>query len=165
MPTNAYRIHADLVNALDRLRSAEQSAVTLFARVLRDELHKPLGYASMELYGTEGLGLSLAMTRQFLRLARALDDLPITRAALDDGRLSWTKARTITAVATPRTEEQWVTAASSTTSRDYGSRDAERRVRNSYWKVSRNWQRGEEHVKHRQLPTKSSVTDVIAATR
>mgnify|MGYP002638422930 CR=1 FL=1 len=137
MPTNAYRIHADLVNALDRLRCTEQSAVTLFARVLRDELHKPLGYASMELYGTEGLGLSLAMTRQFLRLARALDDLPVTRAALDDGRLSWTKARTITAVATPRTEEQWVTAASSTTSRDYGSRDAERRVRNSYWKVSR----------------------------
>lgn len=118
MPRHPQRLHRELRAALAHLRAAEQSAVTLFARVLREGAHRRLGYATIELYATQGLGLSEAKTRQFLRLARALDDLPATRAALDSGELPWTKARTLVAVATPRTEGAWLREADGATSRE-----------------------------------------------
>lgn len=113
----ARRIHEDLVDALDRLRRAERSAVTLFARILEDDLFRDLGYATIELYGTEGLGLSRGKTRHFLRLARSLGDLPATRQALDSGELPWTKARTLASVLTPRTEGRWLQEAARLNSR------------------------------------------------
>ncbi len=131
MPLNNARcVHDQLMSALDRLRLAEQSAVTLFARVLNEDLYRSLGYATIELYGQEGLNLSVAKTRQFVRLARALSDLPATRDALDDGRLSWTKARTITSVATPRTEGQWINTAAKATSRELEAKVSQARSRN-----------------------------------
>ncbi len=93
------RVHSDLVDALDRLRCAEQSAVTLFARVLHEGMFRSLGYATIELYGTEG-------------------------------RLSWTKARTISAVATARTEPQWIAAAETATSRELEAKVSQARFRN-----------------------------------
>lgn len=118
MPRHPQRLHRELCAALEHLRAAEQSAVTLFARVLREGAFRRLGYATIDLYATQGLGLSEAKTRQFLRLARALDDLPATRAALDAGKLPWTKARTLISVATPRTEGAWLREAGGATSRE-----------------------------------------------
>ncbi|MCB1151014.1 HNH endonuclease [bacterium] len=118
MPRHPQRLHRELLAALENMRAAEKSAVTLFARVLREGAFRRLGFATMDLYATQGLGLSPAKTRQFLHLARSLDRLPATRAALDDGRLTWTKARTLAAVATPRTEGAWVQTASTVTSRE-----------------------------------------------
>lgn len=111
-------LHADLQVALQRLRDAEHSAVTLFARIHREGLYRSLGYATIELYATQALGLSESKTRQFLRLACALDALPATRTALDEGRLPWTKARTLAGVATPRTEGAWIQAAVHASSRE-----------------------------------------------
>ena len=118
------------MDALRVLRRAERSAVTLFAHVMDDGLFRRLGYATIELYGTQGLGLSVAKTRQFVRLAAALERLPATRAALDGGELSWTKARTIAAVATSRTEERWVAEAAVATSRELEVKVAQARKRN-----------------------------------
>lgn len=129
VPRHPQRLHRDLRAALEHLRAAEQSAVTLFARVLHERAYRRLGYATIELYAGQGLGLSEAKTRQFLRLARALDDLPATRATLDAGRLSWTKARTLTAVATPRTEGHWVEAAAVVTSRELEQKVKQARAR------------------------------------
>ena len=128
--SNAHEVHHNFVQALGRLRRAEQSAVTLFAQVWRDKLFRQLGYATIELYGTEGAGMSLAKTRQLIRLVQTLDDLPATREALDEGRLTWTKARTITRVATPRTEQDWVQAAAKATSRELETKVSRTRVRN-----------------------------------
>jgi hypothetical protein len=127
---NARCVHDQLMVALERLRLAEQSAVTLFARVLHEDLFRSLGYATIELYGQEGLNLSVAKTRQFVRLAKALDCLPATRHALDDGSLSWTKARTITSVATPRTEAHWISTATKSTSRELETHVSRARKRN-----------------------------------
>jgi len=112
------RLHRNLVSALQRARRAEQSAVALFTRVWRERRYRELGHATIELYAAEGLGLSPGKTQQFLRLARALDALPQTRAAVQAGRLSWTKARTVAAVATPRTETRWLQVAAARSSRE-----------------------------------------------
>lgn len=104
-------VHVALLDSLDVLRRAESRAVLWFAEVLKRRLYHPLGYASMELYAAGELGFSDAKTRQFLRLARQLDDLPAVRAAVADGSLPWTKARTVASVATPETEGAWLVRA------------------------------------------------------
>ena len=101
-------VHAALLQALDALRRAESRAVLWFAEVLKRRLYRPLGYASMELYAAGELGFSDAKTRQFLRLARQLEELPAVREAVADGSLAWTKARTVASVATPETESIWL---------------------------------------------------------
>lgn len=153
---SARRVHDELLVALGRLRRAEHSAVTLFARVWREDLFRPLGHATIELYGTEGLWLSVAKTRQFLRLARALDELPATREALDAGHLDWTKARTLTAVATPRTEARWVAVAAAATSRELEAKVRDARLRNRRERERQRRLRGQESM---ALPAAATVSD------
>ena len=48
-------------------------------------------------------GIGLVAGREHVRIARALVDLPVIRAALAEGRLSYSKARALTRVATAET--------------------------------------------------------------
>ena len=50
------------------------------------------------------VGLDLGAARERVRVARALADLPLLRAALSRGKLSYAKVRALTRVATPETE-------------------------------------------------------------
>src|SRR5262245_14221925 len=49
-------------------------------------------------------GVALGAAREKVRVARALESLPRTSAAMAAGRLSYSKAREITRVASPETE-------------------------------------------------------------
>ena len=49
-------------------------------------------------------GRTLAAARENVRVAHALEELPLTAEAMATGQLSYTKARTMTRVATPETE-------------------------------------------------------------
>jgi hypothetical protein len=60
-----------------------------------------------------GLGYTAATER--LRVARALPALPTISAALAAGRLSWSKVREVTRVATPDDEANWATIAEAAT--------------------------------------------------
>ena len=60
-----------------------------------------------------GLGYTAATER--LRVARVLPSLPTIGAALAAGRLSWSKVREITRVATPDDDERWATLAEAAT--------------------------------------------------
>ena len=50
-------------------------------------------------------GLDLGAAREKVRVARAIESLPKISAAMADGRLSYSKARALTRVATPTTED------------------------------------------------------------
>ena len=52
--------------------------------------------------------------RENVRVAHALEELPLTAGAMKSGRLSYTKARTMTRVATPETEATLLKYAQST---------------------------------------------------
>lgn len=56
-------------------------------------------------------GLSLTAGREQVRVARALRDLPITSREFAAGRLSYSKVRAITRMATPETEHDLVETA------------------------------------------------------
>ena len=54
------------------------------------------------------VGVGVVAAREQVRVARALGDLPRTDAALHDGRLSYSKVRAMTRVATPANEAELV---------------------------------------------------------
>ena len=53
-------------------------------------------------------GISLKTAREQVRVSRALEELPRTRAAFGAGRISYSKTRAITRVAAADTEADWV---------------------------------------------------------
>lgn len=59
-------------------------------------------------------GMNLKTAYENLRVARALGELPHMRAAMRRGRLSYTQARALTRIATPRTEQTLLELAAST---------------------------------------------------
>ena len=59
-------------------------------------------------------GRTLAAARESVRVAHALEELPLTAEAMKSGRLSYTKVRTMTRVATPETEATLLEYAQST---------------------------------------------------
>ena len=59
-------------------------------------------------------GRTLAAARENVRVAHALEELPLTAEAMKSGQLSYTKVRTMTRVATPETEATLLEFAQST---------------------------------------------------
>lgn len=104
----ADRVHKNLITHLESMHRAEGGAVLCFGEIVRRGLFRELGYASIHDYAERALGFSQAKTYQFLRIAEALRGLPRVRRAVASGRLCWTKARSVTQVATRNTETAWL---------------------------------------------------------
>ncbi len=66
------------------------------------------GFRSCAHYLSWRIGLDLGAARQYVRVARALPELPRISEAFGAGRISYSKVRAITRVATPETEEMLV---------------------------------------------------------
>ena len=64
------------------------------------------GFASCAHWLNWRTGLALGAAREKVRVARALGDLPLLSAAMRRGAISFSKARALTRVATPDTEER-----------------------------------------------------------
>jgi len=126
---SASDVHSSLRRSLAELREAERNAVLWFAEIWTRKLYRELGYGSIQQYAALGLGFSRSKTAQFLRLVRALEVLPVLRASLEKGEVSWTKAREVVRVATPQTEEAWVQEARSVSRRQLEQRVAVARGR------------------------------------
>ncbi len=62
-----------------------------------------------------GCGLDLVTAREKVRVAHALEGLPVVDEAFADGRLSYSKVRAMTRIATPASQHEFVEFAASTT--------------------------------------------------
>ena len=127
----AAEVHSRLKDALVELQRAEKNALLWFSEIARRKLFRELGYSSLQMYATEALGFSQNKTRQFIRLAGVMEELPVLRKSVARGDLPWTKAREVAKVATARTEERWVAEA-----RRSSNRELEKKVKRA--KVRRN---------------------------
>src|SRR5690606_34114513 len=67
-------------------------------------------------------------THERLRVARALEELPLLEAALREGRIPWTKVREVSRVAVPETEAEWLERAAEGSVRDLEALVSGRRV-------------------------------------
>ncbi len=80
----------------------------------RDGWADPLdsrGFRSCAHWLSWRVGHSLGVARQYVRVARALPDVPKITEAFGRGEVSWSKVRAITRVATPDNEEDWLNVA------------------------------------------------------
>ena len=89
------------------------------------------------------VGLDIGAAREHVRVARALPNLPLISAAFTHGKLSYSKVRALTRVATPKTEERLVTVAKCVT-----AAHVERLVR-GWRQVDRNAENRQAAARHR----------------
>src|SRR4051812_13869688 len=89
------------------------------------------------------VGMDLGAAREHVRVARALPDLPRVAAAFTRGKLSYSKVRALTRVATPETEERLLTASQHMT-----ASHVERLVR-GWRRVDRNAENRQAAQRHR----------------
>jgi hypothetical protein len=69
---------------------------------------KTLGYASMEQYARERIGMSLSGLRQRIRLAKTVEELPEVGEAIEAGKLGFEGASQVGRVANPDTVDAWL---------------------------------------------------------
>ncbi len=143
----AAAVDARLRAAIAELRCAERSAVLWFAELMRRRLYRDCGYSSIHAYAEAVLGFGQAKTYQFIRLAEALDGLPELRASVEAGEMPWTKARSVAAVATPRSEGQWIALAKASS-----ARQLEARIRESRSEARRDRGQGDLLAPSAELP-------------
>ena len=95
---------------------AEEGRWLLAAQRLRAHVH--LGMGSFVEYVERMFGYRPRTTHEKLRVAEALEHLPLLANALESGELSWSAVRELTRVAVPETEAIWLTASTAKTLRE-----------------------------------------------
>jgi hypothetical protein len=80
-------------------------------RARRAQAHLHMGFGNFVSYVEELFGYTPRSILEKLRVAEALEQLPASRAALEQGRLGWSAVRELTRVAVKETEEAWLRAA------------------------------------------------------
>jgi hypothetical protein len=103
--------HAVLTRLARQRAAADAEEGRWFLVAWRSGAHVHLGYGSFGEYIERLFGYRPRTTQDKLRAAEALENLPITTRALQEGTLSWSAARELTRVAVPETERAWVDAA------------------------------------------------------
>jgi hypothetical protein len=88
---------------------AEEGRCLLAA--LRAAAHLHLGFATFNEYIERSFGYKPRTTQEKLRVAEALEELPLLTQALQHGTVHWSAARELTRVAVPENESQWLALA------------------------------------------------------
>jgi len=78
---------------------------------LRGATHVHLGFGSFSEYVERSFGYKPRSTQEKLRVAEALEELPVLTRALEQGRIHWSAARELTRVAVPENEHEWLAMA------------------------------------------------------
>ena len=91
---------------LGAARSAARPVLGALAIALcKSRAHEKLGCRSLGDYAREKLGVGARTVREWGRVGRALQDLPLLRSAVLSGEVSWTVARLVVGIVTPQNEE------------------------------------------------------------
>ena len=108
---NADQAHRALKESVGILDRAQHCAVLWFGEIMQRKLYRDLGFSSMRQYAIQALDFSSTRAGDFMRLAARLESLPVVKQEVATGRLGYTKAREIVAVADASTEKDWVRVA------------------------------------------------------
>jgi hypothetical protein len=103
------RLEAEITELAGHLAAAECRWLLLIAEFDRREGHAHWGCQTCAHWLSWHCGLAPRAARERVRVARALESLPLITAAFAAGRLSYSKVRALTRVATPDNEAELVT--------------------------------------------------------
>ncbi len=116
--TDWKRAHSELVRIAGERATLDHDEAR-WLLVARDaRVHERFGFATFAEYVERVLGYGPRVTEEKLRVADALQRLPVLAAALAAGELSWSAVRELTRVAVGETERDWLAAARSRTVRE-----------------------------------------------
>ena len=105
MNDDLFQLGERIVELAARINIATYEMLTLIAEFDRREGWAEDGSTSCAEWLAVTTGRTLGTARENVRVAHALEDLPLTSAEMKTGKLSYTKVRTMTRVAAPETEE------------------------------------------------------------
>jgi hypothetical protein len=105
------RLEAEITELAGHLAAAECRWLSLIAEYDRRGGHEHWGCRTCAQWLSWHCGLAPRAARERVRVARALEELPLITAAFAAGRISYSKVRAITRVATPDNEAAHVTHA------------------------------------------------------
>jgi hypothetical protein len=105
------RAHAELMMLAHRQATLDTEIGSWLLYARRARTHSWLGYASITEYARQLFGFTPRQTLERLRVAEALEELPLLDCAFTEGKLCWSAVRELTRVASPETESEWLAAA------------------------------------------------------
>src|SRR5262245_60760530 len=109
MKTKNWKEIHERISELARTRAAlDEEQGTLLLAAWQADVHTHLGYGSFIEYVERLFGCGPREAEERLRVARALETLPETAAALRAGRLCWSAVRELSRVAVPENERVWL---------------------------------------------------------
>ncbi|HEU4577336.1 MAG TPA: hypothetical protein VFS67_03705 [Polyangiaceae bacterium] len=107
-----WKIAHETLSRLARERAASDALEGQWLlRARRAQVHVHLGLGNFVSYVEQLFGYTPRSILEKLRVAEALEQLPASRAALEQGQLGWCAVRELTRVAVSETEEVWLQAA------------------------------------------------------
>ncbi len=105
------RAHEALSRLAKERAAADAEEGRWLLAALRSAAHVHLGFGSFGEYIECLFGYKPRSTQEKLRVAEALEALPVMARALESGSLSWSAVRELSRVAVAETEERWLEAA------------------------------------------------------
>ena len=105
------RAHTALVELARRKADLDAEIGRWLLYAVRAAAPAWLGYGSIREYAHHLFGFTARQTQERLRVAEALEELPATQEALEQGELCWSAVRELTRVATLTTEQSWIDVA------------------------------------------------------
>src|SRR5436190_7188702 len=106
-----HRAHEALVRLAVTRAGLDYEEGRWLLRAARSGVHLRLGYASFREYVERLFGYGPRLIQEKLRVAGALEELPVLSAELERGKMSFSAVRELTRVATAATERAWLEAA------------------------------------------------------
>ncbi len=105
-------------SAAKTMQRSEAAAAFYLAELDERRLWLELGYSSVIAYAAEASDIAAKKTYALLNIGRRLRELPIIRAAFDEGRIGWTKVRDILRLKGDIDENEMLEKARTSTSRE-----------------------------------------------
>jgi hypothetical protein len=106
------QIHRRLKRIVKARGALDAQEAAALREAQQQRVWRHYGYASLIEYMEIEMGYSPRVAIERLRVAKAIEELPVIADALTQGDLSFSAAKEITRVATPETEQAWVEAVS-----------------------------------------------------
>ncbi len=106
--TQAEKLHETLLLAQATSNLGRRKFISALLALHESKLHFQLGSPSIDHYARTHFGIERSITFEYLRVAKAIRDLPHCDEEFRIGKLNWSALREITKVATSESEEEWI---------------------------------------------------------
>ena len=105
--TSWREIDARLRSVAARRAALDVEAARWLRAAVEEDIHLRFGCVTMLEYLERALGYGPKVARERLRVAEALEELPVIESQMAEGKLAFSAARELTRVVTPETKRAW----------------------------------------------------------